>query len=94
MKTRFGSNSGKTHTICLSLSLYCYTQDCIDSVVIHELTHDTFPNHGKRFYAKLLKYCPDYWFLRRRLLYHIYNEDLLEGKQIDNSPMEEEDDEE
>ena len=93
MKTLYGSNSSKTHSINLSLLLFCYTEDCIDSVVVHELAHDVHRNHGKNFYRKVLKYFPNYSVCRKRLIYHIYNPSLLGDSQIDNSPMEESDNE-
>ena len=93
MKSLYGSNSMKTHSINLNLKLFCYTEDCIDSVVVHELAHDTHRNHGKLFYKKVLKYFPDYWFCRKKLINHIYNPSLLKGKAYDNEPMEENDDE-
>ncbi len=76
VSSRFGSNSSRTHRIMLSLSLYSFSEDCIDSVVVHELAHDSYRNHGKRFYAKVLRYCPAYWELRKRLLYNLYSEDM------------------
>ena len=77
--SRFGSNSSKTHRIMLALTLYQFTTDCIDSVVVHELAHDAFRNHGKRFYDKVYKYCPNYPELRKRLLYNVFNPTLSKG---------------
>ena len=34
--------------------------EVIDSVVVHELCHRKEPNHSKRFYAEVLRVCPDY----------------------------------
>ena len=93
MRTLYGSNSMKTRSINLNLKLFCYTEDCIDSVVVHELAHDAHRNHGKMFYRKVLKYFPDYWICRKKLIHHIYNPILLNGQSYDNEPMEENDDE-
>ena len=70
MTSRYGSNSSKTHSISYSLYLYRYEEAIIDSVVIHELTHDAFRGHGPRFYKRLYRYCPDYDKLRKRLIHN------------------------
>ncbi len=58
-KTRFGSCSAK-NSICFSLYLMRYPDECIDYVVVHELAHIKYKNHGKYFYALIEKYLPDY----------------------------------
>lgn len=58
-KTRFGSCSGK-NSVCFSWRLMQYPDEAIDYVVIHELAHIKHHNHGKRFWALVEKYCPDY----------------------------------
>lgn len=58
LKSRFGSNSRRTHTISFSVELMHYDIDIIDSVVIHELCHDYYFDHGKNFYNLLSYYCP------------------------------------
>ena len=70
MKSRYGSNSSATHSISYSLYLYRYDPAIIDSVVIHELVHDTHRNHGVRFYNRLYRFCPDYDKLRKRLIHN------------------------
>ena len=49
-KTRFGSCNGK-NSICFSLYLMLYPDEAIDYVVVHELAHIKYKNHGKAFYA-------------------------------------------
>ena len=48
-KKRFGSCSGKN-----------YPPEAIDYVVVHELAHIIYKNHGKDFYKLIEKYLPDY----------------------------------
>jgi len=58
-KTRYGSCSGK-NSICFSYMLMLYPDSAIDYVVVHELAHIKYHNHGKLFYALIEKYMPDY----------------------------------
>ncbi len=75
MDSRVGSNSSRTHTLAFSLWLYHFPPEVIDSVVIHELAHDQVKNHSGKFYAIVLKYCPDYWRLRKKIVRHDYGKD-------------------
>ena len=68
MKSRYGSNSKKTHRISLSLELIHYDVSVLDSVVVHELCHHTYFDHGPKFHALILRFCPDYPRLRKVLL--------------------------
>ncbi len=67
MKTRFGTNSRKTHALSLQLKLIHYHPNIIDAIIIHELAHDRNFNHGDGFYQELYKYCPDYKILLQKL---------------------------
>lgn len=58
-KTRFGSCSGK-NSICYSYKLMLYPNEAIDYVVVHELAHIKYKNHGTMFYRLIEKYMPDY----------------------------------
>lgn len=58
-KTRFGSCSGK-NSICFSYRLMLYPLEAIDYVVLHELAHIKYKNHGKQFYAFIKEYMPDF----------------------------------
>lgn len=60
MKTRYGSNSKSSRTVCFALLLVHYSIPIIESVVVHELCHDTVFNHSSKFYKEVYKYCPDY----------------------------------
>lgn len=72
MKTRFGSNSLKTHSLSFQLDLVHFSKEIIDSVVVHELAHEFYRNHSKSFYDCVYKYCPNYWELKKKLRRRIY----------------------
>lgn len=67
MKTRYGSNSMKTHTINYQLDLIHYSKEIVRSVVVHELAHHYQRNHQSSFYKVVLKYCPEYYSLKAKL---------------------------
>jgi len=67
MKTRFGSNSYLTHRIHYQLDLIHYSEEVIVSVVVHELAHDFYHNHQKKFYNCVLEFCPNYYALKKQL---------------------------
>lgn len=67
MKTRWGSCNVRTGQISLNLKLATKLPECLDYVVVHELTHLWEANHGKRFYARMDLYYPG-WKQIRKLL--------------------------
>lgn len=58
-KKRFGSCNYR-NSICYSWYLMLYPPEAIDYVVVHELAHIRYKNHGKEFYKLIEKYLPDY----------------------------------
>ena len=58
-RTRYGSCSGKNN-ICFSCYLALFPDEAIDYVVVHELCHIKYKNHGKEFYSLLESVLPDY----------------------------------
>ncbi len=58
-KKRFGSCNYRD-SICYSWRLMLYPPEAIDYVVVHELAHIKYKNHGKEFYKLIEKYLPDY----------------------------------
>ena len=58
-RTRFGSCSAK-NSLCFSLHLMRYPDECIDYVVVHELAHIRHKNHSRAFYQEVARYLPDY----------------------------------
>ncbi len=63
---RFGSCSG-TNSICYSWHLMQYPPEAVDYVVVHELAHIVYKNHGKDFYKLIESVLPDYK-IREKLL--------------------------
>lgn len=72
MKTRYGSNSQKTHRLHFQIDLVHFSFQIIDSVVVHELAHEFYRNHQRGFYSCVLKYCPDYYLLKKKLRQKVY----------------------
>jgi len=58
-RKRYGSCSAK-NSLCFSYMLADHSDRAIDYVVIHELAHIKYKNHGRNFYSLIEKYMPDY----------------------------------
>ncbi|MBR4000217.1 MAG: M48 family metallopeptidase [Clostridia bacterium] len=67
MKTRWGSCTHSTAAIRVNLRLAEKPPECLDYLILHELTHIRHPNHSKAFYADVEKYMPD-WKKKRMTL--------------------------
>lgn len=67
MTTRWGVCNLKNKNITLNYYLYKYDIECLDYVIIHELSHFIYPNHSKLFWNQVSKYCPDYKKIRKKL---------------------------
>lgn len=67
MTSRWGVCNIKTNTITLNLELSKYTIECLEYVIIHELSHFIHPNHSKDFWNLVSKYCPHYKEIRKYL---------------------------
>lgn len=67
MKTLWGSCTSAQRTIRFSFYLMCASPECIEYVVLHELTHLLYPNHGAEFKAFLTKHMPDWKERRKRM---------------------------
>lgn len=67
MKSKWGSCRPSTSQITLNLHLYKTSTQCIDYVVLHELTHLVHHGHKKRFYNFLEKYMPNYKEIEKQL---------------------------
>lgn len=63
---RFGSCNTKKN-ICFSYRLSLYPDDCIDYIVVHELSHLKYMNHSKKFYSLIEKYIPNYIEIENKL---------------------------
>jgi predicted metal-dependent hydrolase len=67
MTSRWGSCHYTRRRITLNRALSAVPTECLDYVVVHELTHFLCPNHSAQFYAQLAAFMPD-WARRRSLL--------------------------
>ncbi|NCC15158.1 MAG: M48 family peptidase [Clostridia bacterium] len=67
MKTLWGSCTTEGNSIRLNLQLMKAPKDCIEQVVLHELLHFRYKNHGKEFYALLSKLMPDWQDRKNKL---------------------------
>lgn len=64
MKTKWGSCNRATHDLCFNVELAKKHPDCLEYIVVHELTHYFNANHGARFTALMDCNLPD-WRSRR-----------------------------
>lgn len=60
MKTRWGSCNIQKARIWMSLELAKYPLECIEYVLVHELTHLLEPSHNKRFHRLVGEAMPDW----------------------------------
>lgn len=60
MQNRWGSCTNKTRVIRFNLDLARVPRQCIECIVVHELTHLKVPKHNKMFEALMNKYMPDW----------------------------------
>lgn len=67
VKSYWGKCSFQTRELTFNLSLAEKTDDCIEYVVLHELAHIRYPNHGKDFKAFLSKYMPQWSMIHQKL---------------------------
>ena len=67
MKSIWGSCTTTGSVIRLNLQLMKAEEECIEQVILHELLHFRYPNHGKSFYDLLGKLMPD-WKERKEKL--------------------------
>ncbi|MBR3161821.1 MAG: M48 family metallopeptidase [Bacilli bacterium] len=67
MKTRWGVCNTKNYNITLNRELYKYDIECLDYVIVHELSHLLEANHSKKFWEIVEKYYPNYKKSRKML---------------------------
>ena len=67
MRTRYGSCNARQKNIWISLNLIHYPIECIEYVLLHEFIHFFEQNHGKKFYALMHKFMPN-WQDYQRIL--------------------------
>ena len=67
MKSRWGSCNYVKRYINLNTELIKRTQFEIEYIILHELTHLKYPNHGKGFYRYIENYMPNYKMAEKML---------------------------
>ncbi len=67
MRTRWGTCNVLRQRIWLNLQLAKKSPECLDYVILHELTHLYERHHNARFYAYMDVFCPDWRAVRERL---------------------------
>lgn len=60
MKTRWGTCNIEAKRIWINYELIKYPIECLEHIVVHELTHLLETNHTPRFYTLLGKYYPNF----------------------------------
>lgn len=60
MKSRWGSCTIQKKTIRINLQLAKKPEECVEYVVVHELTHLLEASHNKVFHAYMKQFLPDY----------------------------------
>ena len=69
MRSCSGKNYYQKKLLTFDKDLIHYGLEIIDSIVIHELAHYYYHDHSPSFYNMVLKYCPNYKELQRKLTY-------------------------
>lgn len=67
MKTQWGSCGAKRRALLFNLELARVPKECIEYVVVHELTHLQVQNHSKVFEAMMSQRMPNWRNLRKQL---------------------------
>ena len=67
MKTRWGTCNYKESRVWLALQLVQKPIQCIEYVILHELTHLRIPNHSREFWNEVEKYMPDWRDIKQQL---------------------------
>ena len=69
MKTRWGVNNFSSKSITLNTLLIHYRYECIDYVIVHELSHFYHHDHSSNFWKEVEKHYPNYKKVRKELRY-------------------------
>lgn len=67
MKTKWGSCNARSGRVCLNLELVKASPDCLEYVLVHEMTHLLEASHNARFKRLLSSFLPDWKKSRDRL---------------------------
>ena len=67
MQTRWGSCNVERKNINLNLELIKKPRYCIEYVILHELAHLKYPNHGKKFWEYMSVHMPNWEWRKNKL---------------------------
>ena len=67
MKTRWGVCNKRDDSVTLNSELFREPIECLDYVIIHELSHFVYFDHSKDFWKLVEKYNPNYKKIRKYL---------------------------
>lgn len=67
MKTRWGSCQIQKKRICLNIQLAEMPRECLEYVIVHELTHLHETSHNKRFWGLVDQYYPQWRDVKRKM---------------------------
>lgn len=67
MKTRWGSCNVNTHHININLALYDKPRECLEYVVVHEMTHILEASHNQVFWGYMTAFYPKWRRVRSYL---------------------------
>ena len=67
MSSKWGVCYTRKNKIVISSYLIHYPLDCLEYIVLHELTHFIIPNHSRRFYDIIERNMPDYKTSQKKL---------------------------
>ena len=67
MKTRWGVCNIRDKKVTLNLELMKHDIDCLDYVIVHELSHLVYGDHSKNFWNVVEENYPDYKDIRKRM---------------------------
>jgi len=67
MKTRWGSCQIQKKRICLNIQLAEKTPECLEYVVVHELTHLREPAHNKHFWGLVDQFYPEWKNIKEKM---------------------------
>jgi predicted metal-dependent hydrolase len=67
MKTKWGSCNHMARTLRLNMELAKKPRECLEYIVVHEMTHLLEPTHNARFVALMDQYMPQWQFYREQL---------------------------
>lgn len=84
-RTLWGSCTAKGD-ISLNLKLIVFPEECIDYVIIHELSHLQHRDHSKNFWALVAKFDPNYKSRQKWISTHQFHADFL-SQTINSAPQ-------